>query len=115
MATNVAAEYTSAAIATFSGLSPFDATSSITANAKIPAAAGQWPIRSGYSRGAGNGPRAAVCATQATARARARHGLNALKMSPNSTLSGTSKSQKITNTKLGAKLFVAVCDPASPA
>ena len=44
----------------------------------------------------------------------ARQGLNALNTSPNTTLSGTSESQKITNTKLGAKLLVAVCEPARP-
>ena len=37
----------SAAIARFSGLSPFEATSSITAKAKMPATAGQCPSRSG--------------------------------------------------------------------
>jgi hypothetical protein len=34
-------------MATFSGLSPSEATSSSAANAKMPAAAGQWPSRCG--------------------------------------------------------------------
>ena len=61
------------------------------------------------------GARAAVCATQATARPIARHGLNARNTSPNSTLSGTSPSQKITKTKVGAKLADDVCTPVRPA
>ncbi len=47
MPTNVSAEYTSVAIARFSGLSPSEATSSSAAKAKIPMAAGQLPSRSG--------------------------------------------------------------------
>ena len=62
----------------------------------------------------GSAPRAAVCATHATARPIARHGLNARNTSPNSTDSRTRPSQKITNTNVGAKLAVAVCTPASP-
>ena len=86
----------SAAIARLSGLSPFEATSSIVANANIPAAAGQRPSHAGYSSGAGSSLRAAVRATHAVARPMARHGLNARNTSPNTTLSGTSASQKIT-------------------
>ena len=86
----------SAAIARFSGRSPFAATSSIAANAKMPAAAGQRPSFSGYASGAGSSPRAAARATHATPRAIARQGLKARNTSPKSTLTGTKPSQKMT-------------------
>ena len=77
-------------------MSPFEATSSIVAKQKMPAAAGQRPSQPGYSSGAGSSARETVRATHATARPIARQGLKARKTSPNRTLSGTSASQKIT-------------------
>ncbi len=68
----------------------------MNAKAKIPAAAGQRPSRSGYASGSGRLPRFASFAAPATARAIARHGLNARKTSPNSTLAAAKPSQKIT-------------------
>jgi hypothetical protein len=53
-------------------------------------------------------------AVQPTARPTARQGLKARKTSPNSTLSGTSPSQKITKTNVGAKLAAGLCVPRSP-
>ena len=80
----------------FRGMSPFDAASSMNANAKMPAAAGQRPSRSGYGSGAGRFPPLASLATPATARAMARQGLNARKTSPKRTLAAANPSQKIT-------------------
>ena len=45
-------------MARFSGLSPFEATSSIVAKAKMPAAAGQRPSHAGYASGSGSSVRA---------------------------------------------------------
>jgi hypothetical protein len=58
-------------------------------------------------------PRASL-ATPATPRAIARHGLNARKTSPNSTLAAAKPSQKITYTNVGVQLAAVVCSPASP-
>jgi hypothetical protein len=80
----------------FRGMSPFDAASSMNAKAKMPAAAGQRPSRSGYGSGSGREPRFTAFAIPATARAIARHGLNARNTSPNSTLAAAKPSQKIT-------------------
>ena len=67
--------------------------SSIHANAKMTNAAGQRPSRAGYSRaGKSRLPRA----THASVTASDRHGLNARKTSPNSTLSTTVPTQKVT-------------------
>jgi hypothetical protein len=62
----------------------------------------------------GSPERATLPAAHPTARPIARHGLNARKMSPNSTLAGTSPIQKTTNTKVGAKLAAGLCVPSSP-
>ena len=84
------------AIARFSGLSPFEATSSITAKQKIPAAAGQRPSRLGY--GSGAAARRARIAGRSLAELSPDRapGVERLKTSPSRTLATTSPSQKIT-------------------
>ena len=62
----------------------------------MPSAAGQRPSRAGYGRVRHERPRVSGRATHATATASERHGLKARNTSPNSTLSTTEPTQKIT-------------------
>ena len=63
-----------------------------------PAAAGQRPSFSGYGRRPLDG----------SSRPSARHGLNARKTSPNSTLANTSPTQNVMRMNVGARLSSAV-------
>ena len=68
---------------------------------KRPTAAGHRPSFSGYGRR----PR------RRTARAAARHGFSAWKMSPNSALANTIPTQKMIRTKTGVKFDSASSGP----
>ncbi len=59
--------------------------------------------------------RLTLAARPATARAIARHGLNALKMSPTIALSRAIKTQNATKTNVGTMLLGSTCVPAKPA
>ena len=81
----------------------------------MPIAAGQRPSFAGYGIGDGSARRPTLDASQATARAIARHGLSALKTSPKIGLTTASPTQNSTKMTVGARLFVVVCDPSKPA
>jgi hypothetical protein len=88
MPTSCTAANTSASAARTLGSSAIEASSASSTHAKAanPATAGQRPRRSGYGSGSGSlSPRRRL-AVQPAARPIARHGLNARKTSPKSTL-----------------------------
>ena len=64
--------------------------------ASLAAASGQRPSQAGYGIGVGRPPLVTRPATQATARAIARHGLKGAKTSPNSALANGMPTQKMT-------------------
>lgn len=89
--------------------------SSQTTKAKIPAAAGQCPSRSGYGSGSVASPRVSRPAAQPAARPIARHGLNSRNTSPPSSETNGTPTQKPTYTAVGARLSCWESVPASPA
>ena len=84
-------------------------------NAAMPTTAGQWPSAFGYGIGAGRGLRLTADATPPAARAIARHGLKALKTSPNSMLAIGSPIQNHAKLKVGVMFVADSWDPAKPA
>src|SRR5215218_10395966 len=102
-------------MASVEGSSRLEETSSSQAKHRIPTAAGQRPSHAGYRSGSGVCPRLTDRATNATARATARHGLNAPKTLPNSRLANASPTQNVTYTNVGARLASALWTPANPA
>src|SRR5919108_270823 len=82
---------------------------------RIPATAGQWPSRSGYSSGSGIDPRATRAATQPVARPIARHGFTSRNTLPNSSDANGTPIQNPTYTAVGARFSLWLSAPASPA
>ena len=80
------ATYTSISTASGAGSVAAAQVSSQMVKARIPAAAGQWPSRSGYGKGSGSPSPATRAATQPVRRPTARHGLSSRNTSPNSSV-----------------------------